>query len=166
MNYFDIRPRIKSGDLICFSHGGWSSWTAFKTLLVRAFTLSTYSHVAVAHVVANRVLIFEAVKPYTRLFPLSLSGDFYHMPMNAPWTLQTEEFAFAHLGVPYSEMTAVLAYSRPLEDGDVSECAAYAREILEMDGIDLGSISRPDAVVKAAMQRGASITFVSNTCTK
>jgi len=162
MKYSEVRGRIKSGDLIAFSHGDFSSWKEFKTLMVRVFTRSTYSHVAVAHVIAGRVCIFENVVPYTRLYPLSLSGDFYHLPMNAPWKPQTEQFAWDHLGVAYSQVKAMLAFSRPLAKGDLSECAAYAREILLTDGIDLGLLSRPDAVVQAALDRGVAMTFVEN----
>jgi hypothetical protein len=162
MQYSTIRPTIRSGDLIAFSHGGWSSWSSFKTMLVRMFTLSTYSHVAVAWVVAGRVFILEAVKPKTRIFPLSLEGDFYHLPLGAPWKPETEEFALQRIGVDYSEVNAVRAYFKPLEAGNVSECSAYVREVMLVDGIRLGELARPDAVIKAAQARGAKLTFVEN----
>lgn len=164
MNYAQARPTIKSGDLIAFSHGGWSSWSAFKTMMVRAFTLSTYSHVAIAWVVAGRVFILEAVKPKTRIFPLSLEGDFYHLPLGAPWKPETEEFAMQRIGVDYSEANAIKAYFKPLDSGNVSECSAYVREVMLVDGIRLGELARPDEVVKAAQARGATLTFVKNQC--
>jgi hypothetical protein len=162
MNYEQVRPKIRSGDLIAFSHGGWSSWSSFKTMLVRAFTLSTYSHVALAWVVAGRVFLLEAVKPKTRIFPLSLEGDFYLLPLNAPWRPETEEFALQRIGVDYSEADAIRAYFEPLEEGKVSECSAYVREVMLVDGIRLGDLARPDEVVKAAQARGAALTFIEN----
>ena len=162
MQYADIRPSIQSGDLIAFSGGSWKSWKGIKVNLVRAFTLSTYSHVAVAWVVAGRVFLLEAVKPKTRIYPLSLAGDFYHLPLKASWYIDTEEFALQRIGVDYSEANAILAYFRPLPSGNVSECAAYVREVLAQDGIHLGYLSRPDSVVRAAQERGAVLTLVHN----
>lgn len=162
MKYADARPLIKSGDLLAFSHGSWKSWREFKTMMVRVFTRSTYSHVGVAWVTANRVFVLEAVKPCTRIFPLSLSGNFYLLPLKAPWTPETEEFALRNIGVPYSEMKAILAFLQPLAKGDMSECAAYVREVLKVDGIDLGKLSRPDAVVSTAQELGSELIWVDN----
>ena len=162
MNYTDARPTIRSGDLLAFSHGSFKSWREFKTLMVRVFTRSTYSHVGLAWVIGGRVFVLEAVKPKTRIFPLSLSGDFYLIPTNARWSQKTEQFALDHIGVEYSELTATYAYFAPLDPKDLSECAAYARQVLITDGIRLGILARPDSLVKAAQERGHGTYFVSN----
>jgi hypothetical protein len=162
MKYQDVRPTIRSGDLVAFSHGSWKSWSDIKVNFVRMFTRSTYSHVAIAWVVGGRVFLLEAVKPKTRIFPLSLEGDFYLLPMNAKWSATTEEFALDHIGVEYSEITAIRAFFNPLEAGNMEQCAAYVREVLLVDGIDLGKRSTPDAVVKAAQDRGCLLWTVSN----
>jgi hypothetical protein len=162
VKYSDARPRIKSGDLLAFSHGDWKTWSGIKVNFVRIFTRSTYSHVGIAWVVGGRVFVLEAVKPKTRIFPLSQSGDFYLLPMFAPWREETEEFALTNIGVSYSELTAMKAFFGPLASGNVQECAAYAREVLKCDGIDLGELSRPDSVVQAAMELGAEILFVDS----
>lgn len=162
MRYADARQRIRSGDLLAFSHGDWKTWNGIKVNLVRIFTRSTYSHVGVAWVTAGRVFVLEAVKPKVRIYPLSLSGDFYLLPLAAPWSPETEEFALAHIGVDYSERVAMRAFFGPLEHGSVQECAAYAREVLLCDGIDLGRLSRPDTVVQAAQERGAENLFIKN----
>jgi hypothetical protein len=165
MKYEDIRPNIRSGDLLAFSHGDWRSWSGIKTLIVRAFTLSTYSHVGVAWVVAGRVFVLEAVKPKVRIYPLSLSGDFYLTRTDTNWTPEVEQFAMDRIGFDYSELKAMYAYLFRLPDGDVSECAAYVREVLKVAGIDLGEVSRPDAVVTRAQINGIT-TFVENGGTK
>lgn len=56
---------------------------------------------------------------------------------------------------------ALQAFFRPLDKGNVQQCAAYVREVLLVDGIDLGTRSTPDAVVDAALARGAEIDFVT-----
>jgi len=160
MKYNEARPIIRSGDLIAQGHGDWKSWTGIKVNLVRFFTRSTYSHVGIAWVVGGRVMLLEAVMPKLRIFPLSLAGDFFWIPMNAPWTEQTEEFALSKIGVDYSQKDAIKAFFKPLEDGNVNECAAYVREVYELDGIDLGELSRPDSVVQAALERGSDLRFV------
>lgn len=162
MKYSDARPAIRSGDLFAFSHGSWRSWREIKTLAVRVFTRSTYSHVGIAWVTAGRVFVLEAVKPCVRIYPLSLSGEFYHLPMGAKWSKSTEEYALENVGYPYSELDAIRAYFGPIESGRLSECAAYAINVYRKDGIDLGNRATPDAVVKAAQVRGAELVFVGN----
>lgn len=163
MKYAAARPTIKSGDLLAFTHRSWRTWKDIKIQLVRLATQSEYSHVGIAWVPqGGRVFVLEAVTPCTRIFPLSLSGDFYHLGMDAPWYDCTEEFALSHIGVEYSQRNAVRAFFKPLEKGNVSECAAYVREVLLVDGINLGDMSRPDAVVQAALARGARLNFINN----
>ena len=163
MNYAEIRSDIKSGDLLAFQHGSWKSWKEIKTLAVRVFTASTFSHVGIAWVTSGRVFVLEAVTTGVRIFPLSLSGDFYLIPLKAPWFSVTEEYALSKIGFPYSELKAIYAALYELKRGEVSECAAYAREIMYRDGIDLGSMSRPDTVVLTAQERyGAPCMFIKN----
>lgn len=162
MKYLDIRASIKSGDILAFSHGDWKTWRGIKTEAVRIFTRSTYSHVAIAWVVANRVFIIEPVVPKTRIYPLSTSGSFYHLPLGQVWTDEVEEFALSCVGIDYSQLDAIRAYLQPLEDGNVSECAAYVREVYKRLKIDLGDRSTPDAVVLKAQILGAITTYVEN----
>lgn len=162
MQYNEARPWIRSGDLIAFSHGDWKTWQGIKVNIVRMFTRSTYSHVALAWVIGGRVLVFEAVKPQLRVFPLSHLGDFYLIPIDADWTDAAEAEALRHLGTDYSEIVAVQAFFGPLKKGSVQQCAALVREVLLADGVDLGNRSTPDAVVDAAIRRSGLIDFVSN----
>lgn len=161
MDYADARPLIRSGDLLAFSSGSWKTWSGIKVNIVRMFTRSTYSHVGLAWAIGGRVFVLEAVKPRLRIYPLSQCHDFYLLGLKAPWREQTETFALENIGGTYSEWVALQAFFRPLEKGNVRQCAAYVREILLFDGIDLGDRSTPDAVVDAALARGADIDFVT-----
>ena len=163
MEYNDIRHKIRSGDIIAFSHGSWKSWSSIKTNLVRIFTRSTYSHVGVAWLAANRIFILEAVKPKIRIFPLSLLGDFYLISTNATWLPETEEYALSNIGVKYSELQAVEAFFNPLKSGSIQECAAYVREVMLKDGMDLGNMSRPDHIVLTALEKyHCNMVYVNN----
>ena len=163
MNYTTARPLIRSGDLIGQSGGDWLSWRGIKINIVRIFTRSTYSHVGIAWVIGGRVFMLEAVKPRLRIYPMSKIGDFYLLPMQAPWSTMAESAALENIGVEYSELVAMKAFFGPLEQGDVRECAAYTLTVLQADGISLGSRATPDAVILAAMRRGSGCTFILNT---
>ena len=162
MNYKEIRLQIKSGDLLSFNHGSWNTISGIKTEIVHMATRSTYSHVGIAWVIANRVFVLEAVEPCLRIFPLSLEGDFYWTPLNASWHPETEEYALSKLGINYSEIQAMQAFYEELPPDSVQQCAAYAREILLKDGINLGSRSTPDAVVLAAQTLGNPTYYIQN----
>lgn len=165
MNYATIRPSIRSGDLLAWSHRGIRSWHDLKIALVRMFTKSEYSHVGTAWVVGERVLVIEAVIPLVRIFPLSKLGDFYHLPLQAPWTQATEALALSYVGQEYSQLQAIQApFVKPKHD-DLWECAELAAHIALSDGIDLGQIYTPSEVVRNAQLRGALVQYVTQEAT-
>jgi hypothetical protein len=162
MQYTDIRPRIKSGDLLAWSHIGLGSWHDLKIWLVRLFMRSEYSHVGTAWVVGDRVFVIEAVMPLVRIFPLSLLGNFYHLSMDAPWKPKTEVLALSLVGHKYSQLQAMQSpFSKPPAD-NLWECAELAASIAKSDGIDLGQVYTPSAVILAAQTQGAPMVFVIN----
>ena len=162
MDYATIRPLIKSGDLLAWSHRGWRTWYDIKVQLVRFFTQSEYSHVAVAWVVAGRVFALEAVQPMVRIYPLSRLGDFYLLPLNLAWTPAAEEFALANVGTPYSQREAIRAFFGPVKRDKLTQCAEYVCEVLSAAGVDLGPVATPTAVVRAAQMQGAACSLISN----
>lgn len=162
MNYTEIRGSIKSGDILAFSHKSWGSWKSIKSQIVRMATRSNYSHVATAWVVGDRVFAIEAVIPEVRIYPLSKLGDFYWIPMNSPWNPETEEKALSYVGNPYSQLAAIKAYFSDLGRGNTQECAALAIAIADSDGVDLGNVQTPDAVVLSAQLMGKPLIYVEN----
>lgn len=160
--YADYRHKIKSGDLLAFSHEGWKSWKDFKTQMVRVFTRSNYSHVGTAIVLNNRVMILENVVPYARLFPLSMAGNFYHLSMDVNWTPEVEEKAFSYIGYPYSQWQAIKAFFKDLGKGNLSECAALVWNVMYDADIYLGSRQTPDAIVLQAQLLGSAMHYVEN----
>ena len=161
MDYATARPLIRSGDLISQSHGDWTTWRGIKINLIRMVRRTTYSHVGVAWVIGGRVLILEAVKPRLRIYPMSRIGDFYLLPLQAQWSQAAEAVALKNVGAEYSELVAMQAAFGPLDTGEVRQCAAYALAVLRAGGIDLGNAAIPDALVLAAMQRGATCTLIT-----
>lgn len=163
MKYNDIRTEIKSGDLLAWTHRGWKTWHDFKIQMVRMFTRSEYSHVGIAWVIAGRVFVIEAVIPKIRIIPLSHELPFYWVPMDAPWKQETEDFALSLVGKgEYSQWEAIKAGLGIDIDADNKkwECAEYVSEVLKLDGIDLGNIATPTAVVDAALKLGKPLRII------
>lgn len=138
------------------------SWYDFKIWWVRALTQSEYSHAAIARVDGGRVMVFEAVMPQVRYFPLSKLGDFYWLPSNAPWGDDTLEFAMSKLGEEYSQSQAIQSEFHLPSNDNLWQCAEYARAILMKDGIDAGPKATPSAIGKYRMEQGATCTLVKN----
>lgn len=162
MKYADARPTLRSGDLLAWSHRGWSTFHDIKIQLVRMFTRSEYSHVGLVWVIGGRVLVIEAVEPLVRIYPLSKLGSFYHLPMQATWKPETEELALSHVGTPYSQLDAIRAFFKPLGSSVVTECAALVLNILHADGVDLGDRATPDAVVYQAQLYDHPTFYIEN----
>lgn len=162
MNYEEARSKIKSGDLLAFSHKSWKTWKDVKSQLVRVFTRSDFSHVATAWVVGDRVMCIEAVIPEVRIYPLSKNGDFFWLPTNAKWTPEAEEAALSYVGNKYSQWAAIKAFFCNIGKRNTQECAALAITIAEATGVDLGDKQTPDAVVTAALRGGSMMRFIEN----
>lgn len=159
-HYKDIRHTIRSGDLLAWSHKGWKSWHDIKIQIVRFFLQTEYSHVGVSWVVGERVFVIEAVEPCVRIYPLSKLGDFYWLPLKAPWSQSTEEKALSYVGAEYKQLDAIKAFFKPFGKGKTSECAALVMTILDHDGIDLGNWATPDAVTLQAQLYGVPTMYV------
>lgn len=162
MKYQQIRPKIRSGDLLAWGYKSWRTWRDIKIQLVRFFTQSEYSHVGTAWVAGERVFVVEAVVPLVRIYPLSQLGDFYHLPLNAEWGANAERYALENVGMPYSELEAIQAFFKIPGSNSTFECAELACKIAAADGIDLGSVYTPTAVVEAALIQGATLVYVEN----
>lgn len=162
MNYNDARSHIRSGDLLAWSHRECRSFYDLKIQVVRLFEKSEYSHVGVAWVVGGRVFVLEAVMPKIRIYPLSKAGDFFWLPMNAPWTVAAEEFALGEVGALYSQWQAVLAFFGKVKRDQFWYCDEYARAILSANGVELENELMPSGLVRAAQKRGSPLYFVSN----
>jgi hypothetical protein len=157
MKYQEVRPLIKSGDLLAWSHRGWRTWKDIKIQLVRFFTQSEYAHVGTAWVVGERVFVIEAVIPVVRIYPLSKLGEFYHIPLNVVWSKKAEAFALKEVGVPYSEWEAFISFFNIKGAESTYECAELCSKIAAIDKVDLGAHYTPTAVVYAALKTNGGI---------
>jgi hypothetical protein len=162
MDYLDVRPEIKSGDILAFSHVGWKTWHDWKIQAVRMATRSLYSHVATAWVVGGRVLVIEAVQPLVRIFPLSKLGDFYWVPMNAPWSPAAEAKAMSAVGEKYSQIQAIESFFGEPKKDNLWQCCEFTKTVAETDGIIIDCHPTPANIMQTLQEMGKTINFVKN----
>jgi len=163
MEYIEARSKIKSGDILAWSHRGWKTWHDFKIQFVRMFTRSEYSHVGIAWVVGGRVFVIDSVIPKIRIIPLSNDLPVYWVPTNAKWKNETEQFALSLVGRgEYSQWEAIKAGAGIEIDGNNNlwQCAEFVSEVLKKDGLNLGDTATPSNVVQEALKSGKSIHYI------
>lgn len=126
MEYKDIRPTIKSGDLIA-----WSSGKGIQVNIIRIFTRSEYTHVGIAWVVDGRIFVVEAVpSDGICITVLSEHQPFYHVSHGDAfkWTADMERFMLSKVGEEYSRWEAILGFFNKTRDNGIWECAELVRE--------------------------------------
>lgn len=126
MDYASARGRIKTGDILAWSHreGWFHSWHSFKVNCVRLFTRSEYSHVAVAIRLAGRVFVLESVTGGVRLMPLSKLLPCHHIAYRSIDVGR----AMSVCGEPYSEFEAVLGELGMTDDANgVWQCSEFVK---------------------------------------
>ena len=163
MKYEDVRPTITSGDIIAFTHTGWSSWSDIESQIVRMATRSEFSHVAMAWVVAERIFLLEAVVPEIRIFPLSNFKEFFLLRNCVPLSIEAEEFALSRVGEKYSKWEAIKGYFGRNRDDRYWQCAEFVSSVLSRDGIDLPGKDTPTDLVRGAMDvLGCNLELITN----
>lgn len=150
--YSEVRPTIRSGDLLIWSTREVKSITDFLMQIVRVFTKSEYDHVGVAWVIGERVFVIEAVIPVVRIFPLSSLLPFYYISTNSVWSEETEKFALEQIGQKYSISQAIESFFNKPNLDDTWHCAELVHAIYNKEGIDLGEVYTPSALVLKAME--------------
>jgi len=149
MRYSDIRPKIKSGDVLAWTHRKWGSWYDFQVQMVRLFTRSEYCHVGVAYVVADRVFVLESVSGGIRQQPLSQEIPFYWIPTTVEWTDTALTAAMSKMGEKYSKWDGFVSLWKKIKPGTDNqwECAEYTNFILQNMGINIDCRNIPGEVV-------------------
>jgi uncharacterized protein YycO len=163
-NYADVRDSLQSGDFIAQTHLDWKTVNDFQIQGVRFMTQSEYSHVGMIWKVTDRIFLIEAVVPCVRLIPLSMVGDFFHVPMKKELSYKALEFALDQIGEPYSKWMAIKAFFNKVTNKDTHrwQCAKLVCDILRANGTDYGLAYRPDTLVQAALEDGKDIRYIKN----
>lgn len=164
MTYDQIRPLIKTGDLLAFSHKARGTWHDFQIHMVRKATESEFSHVGIAYVIHDRVFILEAVSSGVRIFPLSRALPFYFVSNPKALSNLSLEWAFEHIGNEYeSKWRMVLAnfINIDLKSNYRYQCSEYVNNILTLNDQQITTVDTPSSIVEAAMQHWGSLQYVT-----
>lgn len=167
MQYVDVRPVMRTGQVVGFPHEETESWHDKKIQIVKHVTQSPLAHVGIVWVVENnygrKVFVIEAVIPEVRIFPLSKLGDFYWFPLEKELSETTELVAMNLVGMSYSEFEAGLGYiGRNNENNDVTQCAELVKVILRSNEIVLPGNATPAQVADNLMDLGIPQVKVCN----
>lgn len=164
MNYADARSRIQSGDVLAWSHRGWTSWYDIKIQLVRLVTRSEYSHVGIAWAFGGRVFVIESVTPVIRIMPLSNLLPCYWINTGASWGTDAEEFALSLVGKgEYSQWEAIMAFfGKNSKLNDRWQCAEFVKAVLARCRVFLRGKDTPSDMVQDALVKGANLNFLDN----
>lgn len=162
MKYADARAQIKTGDLLFWSHGSWRSWKSIQVVIVRAMTLSEYSHVGVAWVVNGRVFVVHAIGRGVCIEPLSTQGEFYWLPMRTEFSEEALDRAFSRVGDKYSKLQAIMGFLGLLKAGEdrVWQCAEFVVWFYQQVGYALSDCVTPSGIARAAMAHGHTLQLV------
>lgn len=153
--------RIRSGDLLAWTHRPCQTWYDVKLQIVRAFTRSDYNHVGIAWRIDGMVFALEAVTTGVRIFPLDRLLPCFHIPAKAAWEPEVQAWALLQVGEPYSQWQAVLAGLGLLKAGEdnIWQCAEYAQQVLIRSGIPIPGKATPSSVVREVMNRPGGACF-------
>lgn len=163
MDYKENRKKIKTGDLIAFSGGSWTNWHDIQVNLVRMATRSEYSHVAIAWVVLERVMLLEAVGAGVRIYPLSNDLPCYWIPRSHSLNTVALEAAFSIIGQKYSKWEAIKSFFGKVKIGEdkLWECAEFVMHIYAKQGEVLDCLPTPTDVVKTCISKwDAPVNFL------
>ncbi len=164
-NYSNYRNKIKSGDMIAFTHKEWDSLYDLQVQTVRFFTQSEWSHVALVWRVSGRVFLIESVQPFIRIVPLSQFAEkgFAHIPLKTAMSNKELEFALSQVATgKYSKWQAIKAFFKALKIGidSIWSCAEFIISCRKLSGLDLGTEATPSAVVQNALEKGFELVYV------
>lgn len=161
MNYAAALKKLRSGDLLAWSHRACQTWYDVQIQIVRIATRSDYNHVGVAWRAAGKLFVLEAVQTGVRIFPLERLLPCFAVPLKAEWLPEVEAWALDQVGEPYSKWQAVLAGLGLLKAGEdnIWQCAEYAQQVAQRLGVPLPGKATPSNLVREAMGRPGAVMF-------
>ncbi len=161
MKYSEYKDKIKSGDLLVWGSTSSGQQTGLLTKIIRLMTMSEYSHVGIAYVDTGRPLVFEAVIPHVRLYPLRINEPFYHIPIDVNWNDGSLNFLLSKVGQEYSVLDAIRGYFGKPNVDNKWQCVELADAFYKNSGMDFGDVYTPSTLVEAVLsQRDTSITLI------
>lgn len=123
--YSKLRPDMKTGDLLMWKTTRIGSLVDILLLLYQKMLGATYTHVGVLVKEGNRIFVVEATPPVVRLFPLSMAGNFYHIPLDITPNEKHIDFLLSNLGKKYSLFDFIRSTFRIMNNNDDFYCSEF-----------------------------------------
>lgn len=163
-DYSEIRPDIKTGDIIIFSTVKYKSIYSLLGFIVRFFTMSEYNHSGIAWVINGRCFLIEAQLPEVKITPLSRMGSFYHIPLNEKVTQADIDYLVNRVGEKYSLLEAIKSYLTINNPNDNSWiCVELVQYFLNRINIPVDNLYTPSDIVSFLIkQMNKNIIYVKN----
>lgn len=163
LSYKDLRPHVRSGDLIAFES------RTFSGRMIRVWSSSRYAHVGIAMWLSAggarpRLFLLEARSGYgVGMRLMSSAGACWYIPTHINWNADVNRFVWPQLGTTGYDWMSVLRrifFLRPRRNG-VYYCSEFAGEILNRGGFKLPeeAFVDPGELVYAVLRSGPGQIF-------
>lgn len=163
--YSEKRKDFKTGDLLAWKTVRIRSFFDFVLFLYQKILKAEYTHVGIVLKEGDRYFIVEATPPVVRIFPISMTDDFYHFALDLNVKSSNVDSLLKHLGKKYSLfdlVTSMFKIGNNTSDYYCSELAnTFYNDIGYYDDIDAGLT--PDTLVNAVLKRsGVQPVLIKN----
>lgn len=163
--YSQKRHEMKTGDIIAWNKVIITSFFDFILFLYQKILKANFTHVGVVVVMGDRYFILEATPPMVRLYPISLTDDFYYLPLDLPDNSTHLDILFKKIGVKYSIIDAITSMFSLSNNPSTEYCSELAGKYYNDIGYIYDSKAGlvPDTLMKALIeQSGKELIFIKN----
>lgn len=149
--YSQKRQDFKTGDLLAWKTVRIRSFFDFVLFLYQKILKADYTHVGIVFKEGNRYFIVEATPPAVRLFPISMTEDFYYIPTDIETKPSHVDLLLSNLGKKYSLIDLVRSMFRLGNNTSDYYCSELANSFYNDVGYyhDLDAGLTPDSLVDA-----------------
>lgn len=163
--YSKIRDEIRTGDLLAWKTTRINSFFDFVLFLYQKILKAEFTHVGIAFKEGDRLFLIEATPPAVRIYPVSMTDDFYVLFNNIETRPSHIDLLLKNVGKKYSLfdlLRSILKLGNSTSEYYCSELAAmYYNSIGFIHDIDAGLT--PDSIIKAiANETKSKPLFVKN----
>lgn len=156
--YSQLRPHVRSGDLIAFEG------KTFSGRMIRTWSGSRYAHVGIAMWLSAsgarpRLFLLESRGGYgVTMRLMSSAGAAWYIPTGIDWNGDVNRFVWPLLGTAGYDWVSLMRrclFLQPRRNG-VYYCSEFAGEILLQGGFDLPeeALADPGELVQAVLRNG------------
>jgi hypothetical protein len=149
--YSEKRSEIKTGDLLAWKATKINSFFDLVLFLYQKIFKAKYTHVAIAFKEGNRLFILEATPPEVRLFPVSMTDDFYLFSLNLNIDSSHIDIILRKLGIKYGLCDLIRGILKLSDNKKEEYCSELASKFYNEIGFinDKEAGFTPDTIVEA-----------------